>query len=692
MNAQQKPRLRTIIRPYLFIALAGILAFAPVSFMLQSLKNDIVAIEYPISYFLSQCMHNGEIPYWFNTWGMGFPLHSSLTWGIFSTPQMLFATFFDYTIYTLHAEFIFFVLLAGWSMFYLLKKYLLKDENIALLLAICYMLSGFMVGSTQWLLYITAASFIPLVVSSLLGLLYTPSLQHALQLAVLYTMMFTSVYPAFNIITTYSLAGFVIIYLLRLKSKAKIKARILGYLVLAGIFTVLLCGPCIYYTVELLNYIDRGTAIAANTRFFNSNYLHPAALSNMLLPFSSVRMQYPDTEGTMLHNYTGMFVLLLIPAAIIQTIKGKNRLTLLLLGTCILFLLLSFGNMTPARNALNILPGFPYFRNPAIFRLFFLFFLVIYLSRILRLVSLKELFDLRNNQFGKSIRNTALLLIILFLILLIVNTKSMSHLAADNLAAFVRGIDLSQTVFISSFIQLVILSAVLISAKVKRYNLAKFILITDLVINTLICTPFFSVSSYSPAEVNSIYHSREGFPVQQTKVNKAAAVYTDNRRNTWMNINAFSKEISSAESYRGPLTLKDFYRFTADSLKRLLLTGKQLIFAGSPSAGTIQLLLQKPAYVSASVRFSEAVPVTLLQNYYPGWKAYYNGKKIQLVETDSPGITVNIPKGNGIVDFRYERKFAWVQALLMHFFIICFLFFSTYRFSKRKFFTPSSLS
>src|SRR5215475_5102496 len=117
-----------IIRPYLIISLAGILAFAPVSFMIYALKNDIIVLEYPINYYMSQCIHNGEIPYWFNTWGMGFPLQSNLTWGIFSTPQILFCSVFNYNIYILHIEFIFFVLLSGWSMFYLLKKSLLKDD------------------------------------------------------------------------------------------------------------------------------------------------------------------------------------------------------------------------------------------------------------------------------------------------------------------------------------------------------------------------------------------------------------------------------------------------------------------------------------------------------------------------------------------------------------------------------------
>ncbi|HRG94299.1 MAG TPA: hypothetical protein PLZ10_15180, partial [Chitinophagaceae bacterium] len=195
--------MKKTLRPYLIIAVTGLLAFAPVSFMLFSLKNDIVALEYPINQFMSQCIRQGELPVWFNTWDMGFPLQSNLTWGIFSSPQLFFNTIFEYNIYILHIEFVFFVLFSGWSMFYLLYRKLGRDENISLLLALCYMLSGFMVGSTQWLLYITAAAFVPLMAVALLSLLRQPGVKTAFQAAVIYLLMFTSVYAAFNIISSY---------------------------------------------------------------------------------------------------------------------------------------------------------------------------------------------------------------------------------------------------------------------------------------------------------------------------------------------------------------------------------------------------------------------------------------------------------------------------------------------------------
>ena len=675
MTATVPAPLKKILQPYLFISLAGLMAFAPVSFMLKALKNDIVALEYPINYFMSQSIHNGGFPYWFNTWGMGFPLQSNLTWGIFSTPQMLFSSLFNYNMYILHIEFMFFIMLAGWSMFHLLHKYFLKDKNIAQLLAICYMLSGFMVGSTQWLLYITAAAFIPLVISSLLKLLFFPSFKNSFQFSIVYTIMFTSVYAAFNIITTYSLILFLLLWFSLPTIEKKVKLAAFRFLAPAGAMTLLLCFPSLYYTAELLKHMGRGNAIDGDIAFFNSNYLHPSALSSMLLPFSSVKMNYSNTEGTMLNTYTGLFILLLLPAAISKVFKEKNRSALLLLGTALLFLLISFGEITPLRNALNQLPGFSYFRNPAIFRLYFIISLILFLSIVFRNKSFDELIDFKKNSRPKLIQYTTSGLIAVCFIIFLANLKSFNNGSFNSIAGLIKNISSPQTIIISAFVQMLILISLLLAAKARHFSFAKLILTTDLIINTLLCTPFFSVSSYSIPEVSRILQSTPRFPLQHTKLNEVAATYTDDKMNSWNNINVFSKQVSSNDSYRGPLTLNNFYLNAADSLQREEIFNKPLVFAKNDSfTEKIKLLLQKPGHIRVSVNFSDSNLVTLMQNYYPGWNAWYNNKKIEIAMGNNPGMTVAVPEGEGIIDFRYERKSVWIFALALHCITICFFF------------------
>ncbi len=661
MDEQTCFRLKKILRPYLFISFCGLLAFAPVSFMLRALKNDIVALEYPINHFISQSIRNGELPYWFNTWGMGFPLQSNLTWGVYSTPQLFFSSVFDYNMYALHIEFLFFILLSGWSMYYLLKNFLTKDEKMSRLLAICYMLSGFMVGSTQWLLYITAAAFIPLVIASLLKLLQGPSLKNSVQVAVCYTLMFTSVYAAFNIITTYSIAVFLAIWLWEhRKEKATLLFR-LRHLITAALITAVLCFPCLYFTIELLNHLGRGNAIAADTSFFNSNYLHPGALSSMLFPFSSVRLVFANTEGTMLNTYAGLFVLALLPVSLWFAVKEKNRSALLMIAVALLFLFISFGDTTPARNAINLLPGFSYFRNPAIFRFYFILSLILFTAIVLQNRKFEETIG------TKIFRRMLWLLAAICLVVLIMNIDSLKDFSITSLAGFIKTVSYPQTIFINSFVQLLLIGLLLVFIRAKRWKIAKLVFAADLVINTLICTPFFSVSSYSLPEVNNILKSEKGFPVQQDTVTNVSAVFRDEKGNTWQNINVFSKKVSTQDSYRGPLVLKKSGLSDSD---RVYLK-KPLVFSNDDSA-EIKVLLQKPSHVQASVRIKEWGSLTLLQNYYPGWSAYVNNIEVKIIRGGHSAISVIIPEGETIVDFKYERKAVWMSALLVHLVVITF--------------------
>ena len=184
--------------------------------MFFSLRNDVVAIEYPIQHFISEGLRNGEFPTWFNTWAMGFPLQSVLSWGVYSTPQMLIGLLFDSNIYVLHVEFIFFIMASGCVMYKLIKTHFIIDKNLSLLLACCYMLSGFTVGSSQWLLYITCMTFIPLVIYCLLSLLKTPSLKYSILFATSFFLLFTNVHIYLTVASSYILIFFLIGHFTRL--------------------------------------------------------------------------------------------------------------------------------------------------------------------------------------------------------------------------------------------------------------------------------------------------------------------------------------------------------------------------------------------------------------------------------------------------------------------------------------------
>lgn len=646
--------MKKTLRPYLIIAVTGLLAFAPVSFMLFSLKNDIVALEYPINQFMSQCIRQGELPVWFNTWDMGFPLQSNLTWGIFSSPQLFFNTIFEYNIYILHIEFVFFVLFSGWSMFYLLYRKLGRDENISLLLALCYMLSGFMVGSTQWLLYITAAAFVPLMAVALLSLLRQPGVKTAFQSAVIYLLMFTSVYAAFNIISSYCILFFVGLWIWQHRKQRTVLKRLLPYLMLTVLLTALLCFPVIYFTMELLGQLDRGTALASDSSFFNSNYLHPGAISTMLFPFSSTGMRYPNTEGTMLNTYCGLFTVMMLPLAVFRMFSNKRKTDFLLLASALIMLLLSFGNFTPLREALNILPGFSYFRNPAIFRYFFIFMLILFISSSLDGKKTDDLYrDIRT-------KYTVLLLLLISLVTAVLHAGSFSNINFNAIAALLKGISSSQSLFIAALLQCFLLGLFYFLIRRNKWKMATGLLAAELVLNTLICTPYFSVSRYSPAAVSKIMAVQQGFPVQGKNPADVAATYTDLNGNLWHNINVYRKEISSNESYKGPLELKKEGKMNEEGNQGIVFAEK------ADSSIGIQVISQKPGEVKVRVQSVKDNNICLLQNYIKGWKATVDGVNSSLVRMDRPGISVAVPAGQHEIIFSYQRIDQQIAFWLIH--------------------------
>ena len=364
-----------------------------------------------------------------------------------------------------------------------------------------------------------------------------------------------------------------------------------------------------------------------------------------------------------------------------------------MLTTAVLFLLISFGEITPIRNALNILPGFSYFRNPAIFRLYFLTSLIIFLAILLRNKHFSELFSFKTTQQAKIIHFTIWILITIFILTFLINFQHINSVPFSSLTLFIKDISFGQTILISSIIQLIILLILLLTVKTRRLGIAKLILTADLIINTLICTPFFSVSSYSISEVHRIFHSVPGFPIQDARLTEVSATYTDEKMNTWNNLNIFKKQVSSNESYRGPLTLKYFYLRPADSSQRKKAFNKKMVFAENDSTlVSIHLLIQKPTHIRASVNLAEPAFFIVMQNYYPGWKAWYNNNKVEFVNDDKPGMTIAVPKGEGIIDFRYERKGVWLSALLLHLITFGFLFLKGFYFIRRTLFKSPSPS
>ncbi len=662
-------------KDYFFLLLCTILAYLPVSSMAFALKNDIIVLEYPIKYFISQCIHNGIKPLWFNTWALGFPLESFISWSAHSPLQMIFSLF-NYNLYTLHLEFLVYIFFSGCTMLYFLRKHISADKEFTWIIACCYMLSGFNVSSSQWLLYITASGFVPLVICLLIDLFKNPGWKSAFLFSIaLYTML-TSVYAAFNIITCYIILATVLYFLITKSLKSQSTRKNLFFLTVSLILGILLITPGLLSTLTILNSIERGAPIS-DISFFNSNYLHPNGLLSIVLPLSSIRPESINTEGSMMHSYIGLLPVLLLPISVISLFKNHNNLNLILFVVTLIFLLLSLGPLTPLRQWSNILPGFSYFRNAGLFRVFTLFFLLLYLARY------------KSPLTKLNITITLLWGIVIgvfYLTMLVLNFQAIQSIKIDSgVKYFVQNITREQALLISSCIQLLILIVILFLLKNQSQLLNIFIAL-ELIINTLICTPFFTVGSYSVKETARIFQTKKGFPVQSSYVDSVPTYIKTNKAN-WYHLNIYQKEISAQPSYWGPLVLKEFKPLNKSTEYHY--NNKILFTDLSATISSVSIQMQKPDLVSAVIKTDKPVKIHFLQNYFKGWNAFFNTQKQKIHVNKSGGMFVTVAS-NGVLEFKYQNDLLWICMLIINGFV--FIISLYYAINKILFIKSSSPS
>jgi hypothetical protein len=631
------------------------IAFLPVSTMTNALKNDILSLEYPIKFFMSDAIHNGVSPLWFSTWAMGFPLESIITWSIFSPPGFFIAALTKYNLYTLHIEFILYIALAGCSIYYLLKKHFVQDNRNSFLLAVGYMLSGFCVGSSQWLLYITAAAYIPICLCVLLSLLSKPALKTAFLFSVAYYIMLTSVYLAFSIIASYVFLMITIYKLFRFKKDAIHIQRILKFAGLSALFIAVLSFPCLYSSIQLLTYIERGDPIVNNKDFFQSNFLHPYGLLSLIGPLACIKPQVAGTEATMMNTYMGLSVILFFPAAVMK-ISNTNRKSFFLLLVALFFLLLSLGHLTPVRDVVNILPGFSYFRNAGLFRFFFILFLTLFLGQTNYLTFNED----RERKKRKAVTITALFISLLLVFLLTKHVHSLNSLPFS-IAAAISSITKENSLALTALIQLPLLWFLYFAWRRGKRGLVSFAIVTDLIINTFICLPFFTVSNYSVKEVSNILKINPRYPVQSEPISTVATTYRLGNA-IWFNTNVFQKRISIQSSYWGPLMLKTF--MSADTS-----VTSQGPFLYDTFSANMKIITQKPDYLLAKLQIEGPTEIYFLQNWYPGWNAYINGEKIKIHSSEKLGMKV-IVNQSGKVVFKYKKEWLSVIALIINVIVI----------------------
>ena len=208
---------KIIKNPHCLITIIAVIAYAPITLLGLSMKNDMLHCYY--KYFhIGECIQNGTLPLWNPYEYLGTPVHADpggITW----SPLMWIWSIIGVNTYTLHIVFIILIIIAGIGMYRLARKGFQYQKRTALILAIAYMTSGFVLGSAQFLTWISSVAMLPFIIHYALivmGIWKTEQQSKAaIYLGAFCALMVTTGYPVFLIIAAYGLSGLGIISVLK---------------------------------------------------------------------------------------------------------------------------------------------------------------------------------------------------------------------------------------------------------------------------------------------------------------------------------------------------------------------------------------------------------------------------------------------------------------------------------------------
>lgn len=335
----------------------------------------------------------------------------------------------------------------------------------------------------------------------------------------------------------------------------------------------------------------------------------------------------------------------------------------------IICLLLSLDNHLPFRSWLNLLWGMNLFRGAAIFRLLFLLFILCFLAPSFSLILTDLLsFANRKRKILRALLLSALLLSILSFCWVVFNNKDFGNFTLLSLKEPFREGNQHSSLLIALGMMTLIAAGLCLSLLQNSKMLFAVVFTADLALNTLLCMPFFAVSSYSPAAVTNILPFSAGFPVDNN-VRTNTAVIHDSKGNPFYNSNVFKKQVSLDNFYVFPIVLKQAAPFI-EKLKTSIPKDSTVIplvaFSNRTSEGdSIGINKTDPGWIEFSFQLKKGRSIRIAQNYFPGWKATINGKLIPIEPLPGNGLIVNIPAGNGTVVLKYEKKFLLIAAILI---------------------------
>lgn len=635
------PRFPKIKAIYL-LPLLVIVAFWQVAFFQHPLKWDALDISFPWRFIVVETVSHGELPLWNPFQFLGFGQHADpQTW----YPLFwLFAPFGKYSLFSLSAEYLFHIALAGFGFFRLTQKLKWQPET-SIILAATFMCSGFFVGNAQHLGWIVSGAWIPHLFASYLAFIQTRRYQSAIATILVLFMLLSGGYIAFFITSIYLMAGLFVAKLVTL-SRQKQRENALRFIrqnLWLGLLFMALSAVIIVSLFDLKPVLHRGDGLTLQRALSSSFY--PIDLLSLIVPAAQrFSREFWINDQSMVNVYHGFLPLLLSISWLFS--GGKTRREKFFFIAMLFFLGMAMGQTLPLRTwSYYVLPLFNYFRIPALFRFFFIAFNLL----------LAGSFFQRMLQFEVT-RQRKLLLswVILWIGLLATSFLMMyGHTEKGSL----------QSAAIQGGIQLGLIGGLFFAFRRKtntnmRYGLLFLVVSLDMfqAVQGNIALSVYESKPLLPAQ-HTINQLPEGFPLPDaSEPISAVRQTTPNISPLWRNIPTLYKKVD----YSGytPYQYRDWLQFEASDKFDETIAHGLLFFSDTAihKKATIQVIDFGANFITLKTNQPDAATLVYQQNLKKGWQATANNRPLELHPYRKALISVRLPKGENLITFRYRPK------------------------------------
>jgi hypothetical protein len=640
------------LKYYLLLLIVLLLAYLPLSSLHFAMKNDAFSDNFPDKFFLSQSLHAGIFPLWNPYMNFGFPIYADPGFAFWNPITWLFAAI-GYSAYTLTIEVLLYIYLSGIFMFRL-GRWLKFSLPVAFAVACMYMCSGFFVGSIQYINFITAAAFLPLLIQSFLKLIYNPRFYNSVIFSLSFAFVAMGGHPAIPFASIYLLI-FLFIGIIIFQRNCITNLRNFFFCLSAAIILFLIISsPALYSYASIWNVYGRNSPQQhfeiTNIGFSVSSFI------SFLFPFSTnAHTSFFSNDVAMRNAYFSLPGL----GAVLFAIKTKNKLVYCFLFTAFIFFILSLGGNFK-ETIYQHLPLLNYIRTNGEYRVFVILLLCIVsgfgLEQIINskesVIKLRIIF-----RYVIAACLVGLILTAIFFKNNIINFFSITfaaHFSANLIKDFFQNLNFPVALIISLVIAIFISLLIILKKSFSTKYLVAIIMV-DLIINTCICLPVTGVGSATVQQVQSFYNNNPaGIPTPPLIAVKDIDTLNEKLTGLFGNVTYYNKRIGTTRLTDYPSYFMSTDNFFKSPKNEFVLNKPYLFLLNDSSNHSIKVQHFDPQKIILTVQLQTNDSLIFLQNNYKFWKAFDNKKLLPIATAFSAFISVPLSPGQHTIEFIYK--------------------------------------